>query len=188
MLELLASDYRAYAQDVLAFSLCVIALIWGGGPERAVAVTWIVLFEIANRFYRFILGADYQLNQVDLFLASSDAVAGLILIFVALYANRNYTLWVAAMQVLAMTAHVSRGLVEAISPIAYAAMVIAPGWFQLIFLGIGLTRHILRKRKFGPYRDWRIPRQWPTRIADNPFRTQLVTVLGHDFFAKKDER
>lgn len=188
MLELLASDYRATAQDFLAYTLCFAALIWGGGPERLIAVTWLVLFELSIELYRNVFGAEYKLTEVDLFLASTDILAGMIWIAVALYANRNYPLWIAAMQLLAVTAHVARGLVEAISPIAYIAMVIAPGWFQLIFLAIGLTRHVMRKRKYGPYRDWRIPRQWSRRIAENPIREQLVTVLGHDFFARKDER
>lgn len=187
MLELLASDYRSYTQDVLAFTLCLAAIVWGSGPERVVAVTWLVLFEGANRIYRFVLGEDYRLTDIDLFLASSDILAGVIWIALALYANRNYTLWIAAMQVLAMTAHVARGLVESISPIAYAAMAIAPGWFQLIFLGIGLTRHVQRKRKFGPYRDWRVPRQWPARVSENTIRRKLVAMLGYDFFAKRDE-
>ena len=188
MLELLASDYRAYAQDILAYTICIVALIWGGGPERAVAVTWLILFEFAIGMYRNILGAEYRLTEIDLFLASTDILAALVWITVALYANRNYPMWIAGMQLLAMTAHVARGLVEAISPITYIAMVIAPGWFQLIFLGIGLSRHIMRKRKHGAYRDWRIVRSWTRYPAANSFRSNLVTLLGHDFFARRDKR
>ncbi len=188
MLELLASDYRASAQDILAYAICIVALIWGGGPERAVAVSWLILFEFAIGLYRNVLGAEYRLTEVDLFLASTDILAAIVWIAVALYANRNYPMWIAGMQLLAMTAHVARGLVEAISPIAYIAMVIAPGWVQLVIFGIGLTRHILRKRKHGPYRDWRIVRSWTRYPAANSFRSSVVNVLGYDFFARKDER
>lgn len=156
MLELLASEYRILAQDILAFTLCISAFIWGGGPERAVAATWLVVFEIAGRVYRLVADTGFKLTDVDLFLATTDGIAGIIWIVVALYANRNYTLWIAGMQVLAMTAHLARGLAETISPIAYITMVVAPGWFQLIFLAIGLIRHISRKRRFGEYRDWRL--------------------------------
>lgn len=188
MLELLASDFRGDIQDVLVWAIFLSALIWGAGPERAAAATWVVVFELPEVIYNDILGFGAKLTEVDLFLAISDLSAAFLWVTIALYANRNYTLWIAAMQVLATTAHLARGLIEAISPIAYLAMLVAPGWFLLMFLGIGLIRHILRKRKHGPYRDWRVPRQWPSRIAQNPFREQIVAVLGYDFFAKKDKR
>ena len=179
MFEMLASEYRMVIQDVLAFAICGAALIWGGAPERIVAATWLVLFEIAGRLYRGVFGAEgYQLLGVDWFLASTDLLAGAIWLTVAIYANRNYTLWIAAMQLLAMTAHLARGLVEAIAPVAYIFMVVAPGWFQLIFLGLGLTRHILRKRKYGTYRDWRIVPgrndQFGEGDTGNPFASLLA--------------
>ncbi|MEL6878681.1 MAG: hypothetical protein AAGL68_11380, partial [Pseudomonadota bacterium] len=132
------------------------ALIWGSGPERAVAATWLIVFEFFGRLYRLGFETGYKLSDVDFFLATSDGLAGVVWIAVALSANRNYTLWIAGLQVLAMTAHLARGMAEAISPIAYGTMVVAPGWFQLLFLGIGLSRHVMRKRKYGSYRDWRI--------------------------------
>lgn len=155
MLELLFSEYRPYAQDVIVWSLCCAALIWGGWPERIVAATWLVVFEGGSILHDAIFGDGRQLETIDWFFAGMDFVAGAIWIALALYANRNYTLWIAAMQLLAVVAHVSRGLIEMISPIAYAVMVIAPGWLQLFFLAAGLVRHIRRKRKYGPYRDWR---------------------------------
>ena len=54
-----------------------------------------------------------------------------------------------------MAAHLARGFAEAVSPIAYVVMVVVPGWLQLVLFSIGLTRHIFRKRNYGPYRDWR---------------------------------
>lgn len=156
MLELLFSDYRPYMQDALAWILCCAALVWGGGPERIVAATWLILFELGTMLYKVIFGEMRQLETVDWYFASIDLVAATIWISVALYANRNYTLWIAAMQLLAVTAHLSRGMVEVISPVTYAAMVIAPGWLQLLFLALGVSRHIARKRRFGDYRDWRL--------------------------------
>lgn len=158
MLELFFSDYRPYAQDVIAWLVCCSALIWGGTPERIVAATWLILFEIGTVAHGMIFGEARQLETIDWYFASIDLLAGAIWLGVALYANRNYPLWIAAMQILAVVAHLSRGLTEVITPIAYAVMVIAPGWFQLIFLAIGLIRHVRRKREYGDYRDWRIIR------------------------------
>lgn len=179
MLELLVTEYRGFAQDILAVLICGAALIWGGVPERIVAASWFFLFKVAGHIYRGIFGVEgYQLAEVDWFLASVDFVAGAIFIFVALYANRNYTLWIAAMQLLAMTAHLARGLVEAIAPVAYVFMVVAPGWFQLIILAIGLIRHVLRKRRFGTYRNWRNVQRPPSASipgeSGNPFSSLLA--------------
>ncbi|MFU7527575.1 hypothetical protein [Qipengyuania sp. ASV99] len=173
MFELLASEYRAVLQDVLAFAVCGAALLWGRGPERAIAVIWLILFEFAGRVYRSLVGTGYQLANVDWFLATTDVLAGAAFIAVALYANRNYPLWIAGMQVLAMTAHLARGMADSVSPVTYALMVAVPGWFQLIFLGIGVARHIARKRKCGAYRDWRFS-QTPDNFSSASGRTGLA--------------
>ena len=165
MIEWLASDYRPVVQDVLAFSICLAAFVWGAGPERAVAAIWLVCFEITLRVYRYAWDTGYQLETTDLFLATTDVVAGLLWVVVALNANRNYPLVIAALQLLVMAAHLARGLIEAIAPIAYAIMVMAPGWLQLIILGAGLARHMQRKKDFGPYREWRVPVKWYGLVA-----------------------
>jgi len=155
MFELLFSDdYRPIVQDMLAFGLCLAAFIWGGGPEKAVAATWIIVFEVFGRIHRMIFGG-YVLFDVDPFLAGKDIAAGAIWLGIALYANRNWTLWVAGTQLLAIGAHVARAVADAVSPIAYATMVIAPGWVQLFLLAGGLVRHVLRTRQHGSYRSWR---------------------------------
>lgn len=157
MLELFASEYRLIAQDVLSFGLIAAAFLWGGGPERAVAATWLVAFEIGGRVKVAIFGSELRLTDVDIFWASADVVAGVSWLTIALFANRNYTLWIAALQLLATSAHLVRGIVETVSPIAYVVMVVAPGWFQLFLLAGGLICHVRRKNSFGEYRDWRKP-------------------------------
>ncbi len=159
MFELLGSgEFRLLVQGWLVFFVCGGALIWGGGPERAAASVWLIVFELSRFVTESLFGADMQMQRVDPFSASRDIVAGAFWIGIALYANRNYTLWIAGIQVLAMFGHLSRGLSELMSPIAYAIMTAGPGWMQLILLGIGLIRHIRRKRKYGKYRDWRTSR------------------------------
>ena len=155
MLDLLFSDSRALLQDILAWSICAAALIWGGEPEKAAALVWIVFFELFTALYTVTTGEQFQADHLDTFFAGIDIAAAFCWISIALFANRNYTLWIAAMQVLAMTAHLARGLVEAISPLAYVTMVAVPGWLQLVFLASGIACHALRERKHGQYRDWR---------------------------------
>ncbi len=157
MLDLLVSEYRGLAQDVLAFAVCFAALIWGRGPERAIAATWLIVFEVMERVYRASFGEGFQFTTIDMWLATSDCLAAVFWIAIAVNANRNYPLWIAGLQVLALTAHVARGLADVISPISYAVMVTIPGWMQLFILAIGLGRHIRREKLFGPYREWRVP-------------------------------
>lgn len=160
MLELLlASDTRALAQDFLVLLLCVVAFLRGAGPERAAIAVWVICVEIPKLIYRDLLGYDVQVDQVDIYLALKDAAAAILWVFLALYANRNYPLWIAGVQLLAVGAHVARGLLEAIAPISYAVLIVAPGWIVLLIMTLGFTRHILRTRKFGKYRDWRISRR-----------------------------
>ncbi len=187
LLELLYFDYRSQIQDALTIILVIAAIVWGGGPERTVAFTWVFAFEFLGLVDDVLTGPMGLLTEVDYFLALKDVVAGVMWIAIALYANRNYTLWIAGFQIIAMSAHLVRGLIEGVSPIAYAVMVVAPGWFQLFLLGIGLTRHILRKRKYGPYRDWRVFRDWGQPSRWREFRNRILTLLGRDFFAKKDK-
>ena len=157
MLAVLPIDYLPYAKHVVALAICIAAFIWGGGPERAIAAVWMIFFELANLGYDLFLRDGHQFAQVDGALASLDLVAGLLLIAIALNANRNYPLFIAAMQLLAISAHLARGLIEAISPIAYITMLVAPGWVLLFFLGIGLLRHRSRLKRHSNYRDWRSP-------------------------------
>ena len=166
MLELITSaDFRESIQFWLVALVFGSALIWGGGPEKAAATVWIVVFELSRYFTDYFFGASIQRLSVDPFSAGRDVAAGALWIGIALYANRNYTLWIAGLQVLAMFAHLSRGLSDMMSPIAYSVMTEGPGWFQLILLGLGLIWHIRRKRKFGPYRDWRITKK-PDGLSD----------------------
>ncbi len=186
--DFLALEYRAEIQSIYAWVICGAALIWGGGPERAIAGVWLLLFKVADGIYHEVFERAYQLVSVDVAHAIIDTAAAFSMVLIALYANRNYPLFMAAMQLLAVTAHVARGIAEPISPLAYAVMAFAPAYFQLAFLTAGLVRHILRKRKHGSYRDWRVARSWPGNTFANTFRSSLVAVLGYDFFAKKDGR
>jgi hypothetical protein len=74
---------------------------------------------------------------------------------IALNANRNYPLWAAGFQLVAVGSHLVRGLVDSVSPIAYAILAVGPSYCQLALLFAGLLRHRARLRRYGPYRDWR---------------------------------
>ena len=166
--DFLALEFRAEAQSIYAWLICGAALFWGGGPERATALVWLLLFKFGDAAYHAIFDYGFQLIEVDFFHAGLDLTAALAWVLIALYANRNYPLWIAAMQILAATAHMARGIAEQIAPIAYAVMAFTPAYFILLFLTIGLVRHVMRKRKYGKYRDWRAPLVTPFKAKSIP--------------------
>ena len=184
--DLLTWDFRLLLQGYVAWSLGIAAILWGGGPERAVAITWLLLFELVPSVYEIADTGDYFQGQVDGFFATIDGLAAAAWITIALYANRNYTLWIAAMQVLAVAAHLASAIAEPITPIGYAVMVVAPGWIQLLLLGIGLVRHVLRKRKFGAYRDWRIGKYTDDRAEPGKYGNVLAAWLSKDLSSWRD--
>ena len=87
--------------------------------------------------------------------ADLAAAAGFML--VAINANRNYPLWVAGFQLVSVSAHVVKGLVASVSPLAYVILAVGPSYCQLLLIFAGFVRHTMRERRFGQYRDWRIP-------------------------------
>lgn len=185
VIDILAFEYRAEFQSVYAWIICVAALVFGGGPERAFAMVWLILFKIVDGIYHAFVEQSYQMIGVDVFHASLDAIALVVWVAIALFANRNYPLWIAAMQLLAVVAHLARGLVESIAPVAFAVMAFAPGYFQLAFITVGLVRHLLRKREYGSYRDWRVVRARPGRFPFKTQRNQMIAMLGYEFFSAK---
>ena len=178
MLELFAPDMRFLLQDILVVCVCLAAFVWGGGPERMVAATWVLVFELPLFAHRAFFGGDFQLAEVDYVLATMDIAAGLIWIGIALYANRLYILGIAGLQVLAVMAHMARGLAEAISPIAYLTMVVAPGWGQLLLLGIGVFMHVRRKNTSGMYRDWRKPNAYAGTLSLKGFDNKVLAMVS----------
>ena len=169
MLELLLS-HRVDAQTLGFVALALAAWRWGAGPERALAAI-LLWFRLADWTYHGILEGALDLTNIDLAHALIDAVACAAALAVALYANRVYPLCFAAVQILALFAHLARAMAVEILPTAYAIMFITPSYLQMLLLGAGIWAHWRRVRRYGPYRSWRLsssrlraatPHGWPS--------------------------
>ena len=154
MLELF-NEYRVSAQHVTSILLAMAVWRWGAGPER-----WIV-----SAFIATMVAPMYLVGWLDFgnpaegpfggaYIALDLTAAGLF-VAIALNANRNYPLWVAGFQVVAVVAHGVRTLIDTVSPVAAAILVIGPSYCQLIVILAGVARHYTRLNRFGPYREWR---------------------------------
>ncbi|WP_394729730.1 hypothetical protein [Altererythrobacter sp. GH1-8] len=157
MLELVL-EYRDEAQFVAGLLICLAALRWGAMPERCVALVWLLVFEGGDLAYLFLVKDSSDLAQLDIWHAAMDGTAAMLLLLIGLQANRMYTLWIAAFQLVAVTSHLVRELIASMTPISYALLSIGPSYFQLALLCGGVIFHIRRKRFWGDYRDWRMPK------------------------------
>lgn len=163
MLDLF-NAYRADAQQIVSVFLALAIWRWGAGPER-----WLIGIFIATMvmpIYAFwLLGlGDSVAGPFSWIYVIIDLVATAMFVVIALNANRNYPIWVAAFQLVAIGAHVVKGLVDTVSPLAYAILAISPSYFELLLILAGFIRHVRRERRFGPYREWRQTRR-PTNLV-----------------------
>lgn len=118
----------------------------------ASALLWLL---ISSSLYRWFFDLQVSLEALDVGFFLIDLSVAAIMVAIALRANRMYTLWLAGFQIIATFAHLARAMTDAISPIAYAVMYIAPSYFQIIILAFGIWFHHKRTKRHGSYRSWR---------------------------------
>lgn len=154
LLELF-NAYRVPTQHLASFLLAGAIWRWGGAPERWLIGTFLATM-VAPMYvvYGFGLGAA-QIGPYAGYYAALDGVAAALFMGIALNANRNYPLWIAGFQLVALVAHLVKALVHEVSPLAHAILVIGPSYAQLLLMICGFARHAMRERRFGPYREWR---------------------------------
>ena len=146
--------YRAPAQTVAFVAIAAWAFWKGGGPEKSMAAVLLAM-KLCDAAYHAIWDVELDFATTEWFHFTSDILVCAAMVAIALFANRMYTLWMAAFQIIAVNAHLARELVEGIAPIAYVILYIAPSYFQIILLACGIWLHRGRLGRFGPYRDWR---------------------------------
>lgn len=154
MIELL-NLYRVDAQHIASVLLALAIWRWGAAPER-----WLIGVFLATMVAPFYLFKLFDLGNpvfgpYSWLWIAIDLMAGLGFIVIALHANRNYPLWIAGFQLVAISSHLVRDMGDAVSALAYVALATAPSYCQLALIFAGFVRHLQRVRRFGAYRDWR---------------------------------
>jgi hypothetical protein len=152
----LFNAYRVPAQHLTSFLLAAAIWRWGGAPER-----WLIGVFLATMvlpvYVAWWLGVSGpETSSLAPVFMLVDMVAAALFTGIAVNANRNYPLWIAGFQLVAVGAHLVHKLIGGIEPLAVAVLVIGPSYFQLLLLGGGFLRHALRQRRFGQYREWRL--------------------------------
>ena len=152
----LFNAYRVQAQHVTSLLLAAAIWRWGAGPER-----WLISVFIATMVAPVVMGywLDHRVAEFGpnaLVYAGLDVLAAVFFIAVALNANRIYPLWIAGFQLVAVAAHAVRAVIDDVTELAYAVLVIGPSYCQLLLLLGGFVWHCSRQRRSGPYREWRL--------------------------------
>jgi hypothetical protein len=153
----LFNAYRAPAQHLTSVLLAAAIWRWGGSPERWLIGIFVATMVLPIYIHQWLGGGGaFEVGPHAAFATLLDIVAAALFVGVALNANRNYPLWIAGFQLVAVGAHLVQALVGSVSPVAVAILVIGPSYCQLLLLFAGFVRHMLRQRRFGQYREWRV--------------------------------
>lgn len=133
-------------------TICIgYALLKGGAPERLAALT-IVSASAATIATSAPVPLRY--NALDAGVLITDFVMMLALVALALKAERFWTLWIAAFQVMQFASHLPEILVPELLPVTYKIVISVWSYPMLILLAIGTYRHNQRVRAYGNDRSW----------------------------------
>jgi hypothetical protein len=149
--------YRAPAQHLASVLLAAAIWRWGGSPERWLIGIFICTMVLPVWVLRWLgYSGALEVGPTAVIVMLIDLCAAILFVGVALRANRNYPLWIAGFQLVALGAHMVNMITDSVSPLAIALLAIGPSYCQLLLLLAGFVRHTRRERRFGHYRAWRI--------------------------------
>jgi hypothetical protein len=136
--------------SVLAVSTSF-ALWKGGPPERLGAAVLIAMAVVQIAAHQLIPG---RFDNVDPAGFTVDLMGFVGMTVIALYADRIWPLWTAALQLLACAAHVVRLLSIEVEPLVYGTMKSGATFVVLFLLMIGTAMHQYRVRRHGADPSW----------------------------------
>ena len=139
-----------YLFNAALLAACLYALWAGGAPERATALVFIVAAALSYvvPYQRF--------HAVELPLLLVDICALAALTAIALIANRYWTLYVAAIQLLTVAIHAVKAYEPALAFWMYNGVSSRLAYPLLILLAVGVARHRERLVRQGRDRPWSI--------------------------------
>ena len=126
--------------------------LWGAAPERlaGISIAGMLLFESG---YHRVSPGGMSIENLDALLAI-DLLATVAITWIAIRANRIYTLLLAALQMVSVLAHVARLIGPEVEPGVYALLAIGPTYPAIAVLAWGTWRHHRRVSRYGEYPSW----------------------------------
>lgn len=144
------------------FAFCLLySLRFGGGPEKAAMLceAAAVVFTIAAILF-FPRSVSFTGVAEALFMI--DLVLLVALCWIALRANRLWTIVLAGLQLSTVLVHVSKAAFPGLPAASYAIFEQFWSWPIMITTLAGTHSHRMRVRRFGPERDWKD--LWPEAV------------------------
>ena len=134
----------------LLIGAVVYGLVYGGLPERIVAVVLLGTFLLDPLLHRlFHAGGGFDPTHLVL-----DTTALVAFTVVALNANRLWTLWLSALQLITLMSHAMRLFDVSIHPAVSAAMQVVWSYPALLLLVIGTANHRQRLTMVVEDKSW----------------------------------
>lgn len=144
-------DLRLIVYLLLLSTVLPYALWKGGSPERWIASmlmcaawgSWLVVSSGGDSF-----------RTIELGVAVIDAALLVGMLMVTVHADRYWTLWITAFQIIQLLAHVPEILVPELLPEIYGLIISVWSYPMLLILLAGTWRHRQRINRFGSDRPW----------------------------------
>ncbi|MEW9855495.1 hypothetical protein [Novosphingobium sp. M1R2S20] len=144
---------RALVQVPLGALLFLGALWRGAAPERLLSGALFACLSLLAIYNRLFARPDL-FESVDPIYLVLDVLLLVVIVGVALRANRMFPLWMGGVQIAALGSHLARITLPKLNPSAYAAMTQAPNYMHMAVLGLALAAHVHREKRAGGYPSW----------------------------------
>ncbi len=137
--------------QALLIICCSYGLIRGGWPERLTVIVMLIGF-----FLTIAVAAPIseRFSNVEVRILLVDTAMLISFFYLALHAERFWTLWLCAMQSIQVLTHLPIIVIPELLPQAYGAVAAIWAYPMLIVLAIGTYRHQQRLRRFGVDKSW----------------------------------
>ena len=143
---------------IFAFNLAQVvasayAFARGGVPERLAGILLLVA-AVTTRVF-FLSSLEPYLN-VEVGILAVDVLLLSALVGLALYADRFWPIWLAALQALGAGAHLVKAIEPSVVSMAYAILVAVWSYPMILVLAAATLRHRRRLRRTGSDLDWSV--------------------------------
>lgn len=135
---------------LLWLGVCGYALWRGAQPERFVASMFLAAVPLGSAAY----SAGYHWRGIEMGIFGVDLAMLILLLAIALRANRYWPIGIAAMQVLQVIGHLIKLADDHMLPLLYWISNVVWAYPMLILLLLGTVRHRNREKRLGPEPSW----------------------------------
>jgi hypothetical protein len=135
----------------LMLLVCGFALWKGGLPERLVAMLFLI-GAVCSMVFR--VPYETRFGQMNLEIWITDFVMLVILVMVALFAERYWTIWMSSFQLVQVISHLPELLIPELLPQVHLLIISLWVYPMLLILVIGTWRHAQRTKTYGIDRSW----------------------------------